>query len=205
MPSHFVPPLSDYALQFQGETRIGGKRMVTVSGECDTRQADALLASTEGGPRPTPEPEGFPEACFLSAAYDPDDRRFVYLSFGGFQPSYQFRQVDCSRDKFQTITNLAGLPAEVLTSLRGMSDLADHDAAFEGTDVVGPERLPSRRFVLAAVDVDRALVAVEHGGLGYNVEVWMFERLGGHWDGEPQWLSLEPRTSTQTLLHSACV
>jgi hypothetical protein len=127
------------------------------------------------------------------------------LSFGRFQPSYKFDQIDCNRANFRAITSMTDLPPEVLASLQGLSDLADHGAPFESTDLVGPERLPSRRFALAAVDDDRALVAVEHGGVGYNVEVWMFELRDGHWDGEPHWLVFEPPPSTQALLRTACL
>ncbi len=52
-----------------------------------------------------------------------------------------------------------------------------------------------RRFLVAGLDGDRALVAVERGGLGYGVEVTFFS----HTDGTPKieraWMLTEaPRT-----------
>ncbi len=200
---HVVPPLSAYVVHFQGETRAGGKRMVTLSAEC-TPAFDRVASPPAVDPAATPEPARVNDACFFSGAYDPDQRRYVDLTIGF--PAYEpFAQVDCGRDRFQAVTSLAALPAEVLSSLQGTSPLADSGAAFQVGDVVGPERLPMRRLAWAAVAVDRAVVAVQHGGFASGVDVWLFERQDGHWDGQPRWQGGEPPTSTQALLNTACL
>ena len=203
--SHVVPPLSDYTLRLQGETRIGGRRMVTVQGVCKRKPPVDPSAPADVTSAPAPAFGDASEACNLSAAYDADAGRFVYLSFDEPRLDPPAAQIDCTVDKFKVVTRLADLPPEMRGVLQGMSDLAEHGAPFQSSDFVGPERLPGRRFDLAAVGDERAVVAVEHGGLGYNIEVWLFERRDGHWEGEPRWLAFWRANSLQALLHPACV
>ena len=200
MPDHFVPPLSDHDLRVRGETRLGGKRMAMVSGQCKPG-ALAAAPTAPAGPGITPDP---PEACWFQAAYDTDLHRFVQLAFGGSWRLRELRQVDCGRGQFQPVTSLAGLAPEVRSSLQGLSDLADHGADFNPGDVIGPDSPPSRRFALAAVADDRALVAVEHGGVGLYREVWAFERRDGHWDGELRWHVGGLQDTVQALVDTAC-
>jgi len=57
---------------------------------------------------------------------------------------------------------------------------------------------PHRRFALAAVSPTRILVAVEHGGRGYFVELWEFEQNNGKWRGEErQAMSAVPNSSRE--------
>lgn len=200
--SHFVPPLSDYDLDVWGETGTGGKRMVSVSGTC--RKAPGAPSSPSLGGATTTPISASPAACYWSAAYDPDTRRFVYLSFDALHPDDPFEPVDCAHDKFEAVTRLADLPPEIRASLQSMSELGEYGARIQITDVAGPERLPKRRFDLAAVAVQRAVVAEEHGGYAYGTEAWLFERRDGHWEGGLWWSGFAPPNSLQALLHVAC-
>jgi hypothetical protein len=200
--SDVVPPLSDYTLRVHGETRQGGKRVVLVSGECDPTLHPVAAAPDEST---APSPAVSREGCYFRAAYDRDEGRFVQLSFDDLRTTYKLDRVDCSRDAFKAVSTLAGLAPDVLASLRGLSNLADSGGEINETDAIRDSRLPMRRFALAAVGSDRAVVAVEHGGMFRSAEVWLFERRAGHWDGEPRWRLGAAPDSLQALLHTACV
>jgi hypothetical protein len=51
-----------------------------------------------------------------------------------------------------------------------MEGIADRTGKYNSTDVVD-SRLPMRRFLIAGLDADSALLAIEHGGIGWRVEV----------------------------------
>jgi hypothetical protein len=73
--------------------------------------------------------------------------------------------------------SLADLPAVIRSRLGagrpGLSGVADRGRPFNATDVVRDE-LPMRRFLAAGRDGDTWLVALERGGRGYRVEVFLF-------------------------------
>src|SRR5579872_1831801 len=93
--------------------------------------------------------------------------------------------VEWSGHKLRGVRSLSGLPRNLQTTLdlgrAGLDGIADRDGKFNPTDVVD-SRLPMRRFLVAGLDGDQALVAVERGGLGYGVEVTFFS----HTDGTPK-------------------
>jgi len=74
------------------------------------------------------------------------------------------------------VRTLKDLPRPLQKSLgvgdTGMGGIADRGGAFNPTDVVDGAT-PSRRFLVAGLDDDTALVAVERGGLArYVVVTW---------------------------------
>ena len=78
---------------------------------------------------------------------------------------------------FHEVRTLADLPPRIQSALGatrpGIDGIADRDEPFNATDVVYNDH-PTRRFLTAGSDGDTWLVAVEHGGRGYNVEVSLF-------------------------------
>ena len=75
------------------------------------------------------------------------------------------------------VHSVAQIPALVRLSLGvdrpGLDGVADRGRPFNATDVVD-QRVPMRRFLVAGQDGDTWLVAIEHGGRGYSVEVFLF-------------------------------
>lgn len=57
----------------------------------------------------------------------------------------------------------------------GLHGIADRNGKYNPTDVVD-STLPMRRFVVAGMDGDTTLVAIEHGGLGWRVDVALFKK-----------------------------
>ena len=57
----------------------------------------------------------------------------------------------------------------------GMGGIADRNGKYNATDVVFFSH-PMRRFLIAGLDGDTTLVAIERGGIGWNVEVSLFNK-----------------------------
>ena len=78
---------------------------------------------------------------------------------------------------FQEVRALADLPAIIQSELGadrpGTGGVADRGRPFNVTDVV-KGNLPMRRLLAAGRNDDTWLVAVERGGRGYSVEVFLF-------------------------------
>jgi len=85
--------------------------------------------------------------------------------------------VEWSGHKLREVRSLSALPRNLQSTLdvgrSGLDGIADRDEKFNPTDVVD-SRLPMRRFLVAGLEDDSALVAIERGGLGYGVEVSLF-------------------------------
>ena len=75
------------------------------------------------------------------------------------------------------VSTLADLPSVIQSGLgasrSGLDGIADRGELFNATDVVDPT-LPMRRFLAAGRDRETWLVALERGGRGYGVEVFLF-------------------------------
>lgn len=88
------------------------------------------------------------------------------------------------------VRNLESLPKTVQDALSveatGLMGIADRGGRFNVTDVVNP-KLPMRRFLLAGVDGDSALVAIEHGGRGYRIEATLYIETKGKLVARRQW------------------
>lgn len=122
-------------------------------------------------------------------------------------PAFAAGKIDCSGISFSEARSLVELPGEVGallgTGRRGSEGIADRGAKFNATDVILDEQLPWRRFGLAAVSASCILVAVEHGGRGYSVELWAFARSGDRWRGEQrQSIFSVPRSMQELIAHA---
>jgi len=78
------------------------------------------------------------------------------------------------------VRTLADLPPTIQAGLEvgrpGLFGVADRGRPFNVTDVVD-SKLPMRRFLAAGRDGDTWLVALEEGGRGYSVQVFLFSAL----------------------------
>ena len=83
------------------------------------------------------------------------------------------------------VTSLAGLPAPLRALLpsrsSGLDGIADRGNRFNATDVAD-RTLPSRRFTLAAVSRDCALIAIEYGGIARIFEIAEYHWVQGRWN-----------------------
>jgi TPR repeat protein len=90
----------------------------------------------------------------------------------------------CYGAKFSEVDLLSDLPSQVKQLLgideKGLSGIAERGKPYNVTDAVD-EKLPMRRFSIAAVSSDCILVAYEQGGIGYNVSLKIFLRDGAEW------------------------
>lgn len=102
---------------------------------------------------------------------------------------------------FHEVHSLAQLPAVIRSRLGagrpGLSGVADRGSPFNATDVVRDD-LPMRRFLAAGRAGDTWLVALERGGRGYRVEVFLYSER----DTAPKqrWVLLgNPKTLTEVV------
>jgi len=96
------------------------------------------------------------------------------------------------------VRTLSALPQSIQAVLgvgnAGLAGIADRDGKYNVTDVVD-SRLPMRRLLVAGVDNEAALVAIEHGGWGWGVEVTLFSDTGRSATVQQAWTLFEsPRT-----------
>lgn len=80
--------------------------------------------------------------------------------------------------------SLSALPREVRNLFDRDGGMADRGGAFNSSDVVR-KGVPMRRFAVAGVAPGFALIAVEHGGFAYRVEVHEFTKTDGKWTMGP--------------------
>ena len=134
---------------------------------------------------------------------------FIVALLNDTVSAYAAEKIDCSGIAFLEVRSLAELPAEVGTLLGkdrpGFAGIAEHNGKFNLTDALlpGKEKLPFRRFSLAAVSTNCILVAVEHGGIAYSVELWAFERSHSQWRGEQRESIFNVPLSLQELIAHA--
>ncbi len=97
--------------------------------------------------------------------------------------------------EFAEVGSLALLPAAIQDSLgarrAGAEGIAERGARFNTTDVVQPG-LPMRRFVIAGLAPDAAIVAYERGGRGYSVGIMLFKWSGSHIQRVRTWTTYDP-------------
>jgi hypothetical protein len=83
------------------------------------------------------------------------------------------------------IESLTGLPAPLRALLppvaHGPDGIADRGGRFNATDV-GDGTLPRRRFSLAAVSGDCAVIATEYGGIAHGFEIAEYHLVQGRWN-----------------------
>ena len=90
-------------------------------------------------------------------------------------PAFAVEPSICYEEKFSEALSMSIFPSQVIKSLKGISD---RGAPFNSGDVGGPT---PPRVNMAAVSENCILVAVEHGGMGYGVDLWIFLRNGSNW------------------------
>ena len=87
-----------------------------------------------------------------------------------------------------------GVQAVLGVGISGLEGIADRNGKYNPTDTVDPT-LPMRRFLIAGLDADSALVAVEHGGFGWGGEVALFSNTNSKPVAEREWTLFEaPKT-----------
>jgi hypothetical protein len=80
----------------------------------------------------------------------------------------------------RTLKELPQGVREGLGTRDGMAGIADRGEDFNPSDVLTATR-PSRRFMIAGVDADRALVAFEQGGIALRIVAVIWSNVGGTW------------------------
>jgi hypothetical protein len=112
----------------------------------------------------------------------------------------------CTGRTLTEVKAVAGIPPDVYALLggsgTGLDGIADRGGKFNSTDVVD-KALPMRRFVLAGSSSNCVAVALEHGGRGHSIELWVFSRNEGTWLGERQGRFKVPPRSLKELTHNA--
>lgn len=197
-----VPLLSAFDVQLLPVVTRGGPQVLVI-GLCDPVRAAGPLSRPVGDGSALPDPP-HPQVCSFDGGYDPHHHRFVMLSFQLQELLHKSDPLsECNHGDFQAVTHLADLPPDILASLEGKGALADNGEALQAGDAIRMPGPSTRRFALAEIDPDRAIVAVEEGG-NYHVDVWLFQRSDGHWWGEPHWHGSGRPNSGQDLLSQVC-
>ncbi len=111
----------------------------------------------------------------------------------------------CATASYSEARSLAQLPQPVRALLKtdshGLAELTDRGGSFNAGDVGGG---PRRRFILAAVGTERIYVAIEHGGIGYSVELWSLESGKDGWQGKQTSSVFDPPHSLKELISLVC-
>jgi hypothetical protein len=112
----------------------------------------------------------------------------------------------CNGQTLTEVKAISGIPADVYALLggsgTGLDGIADRGGKFNATNVVD-KALPMRRFVLAGSSSDCVAIALEHGGRGRSIDLWVFSRNAGTWLGERRGRFKAPPKSLKELTHSA--
>ena len=105
----------------------------------------------------------------------------VVLAGGACATGPVSKRLEWQGHVLREVRSVTQIPAVLQSSLGvgrpGLEGVAERGQPFNSTDMVD-ERLPMRRFFVAGRDSDTWLVALEHGGRGYRVEVFLFEGPG---------------------------
>jgi hypothetical protein len=105
-------------------------------------------------------------------------------TLGALIPALGIGADRCAARAASEIHSLSGLPATLRAVLppaaHGSEGIADTDAPFNATDVVD-HTLPRRRFTLAAVSGDCAVIAIEFGGYTHGFEISEYHLARGGW------------------------
>jgi hypothetical protein len=121
------------------------------------------------------------------------------------KPSEPIREVRLADRTLHEVTTLRALPASVQKTIGvgkpGLEGIADRGDRYNSTDVI-LFNWPMRRFAVAGLDNDFALVAVEHGGRGWHVDILQFSEIGAKAKLVQRWIPLTtdaPRTLPEML------
>ena len=104
---------------------------------------------------------------------------------------------------FREVTTVTALPPSLRTALgvdkSGLDGIADVTGRYNKTDVVD-SKLPMLRFVVAGIDSNAELIAVEHGGLGWRVYVTLFSNITKKPVPDQTWTLFESTRSLRNLV-----
>jgi hypothetical protein len=113
-------------------------------------------------------------------------------------------RIEWAGHALREVRTLKDLPPGVQTVLDvgspGLDGIADRNGKYNPTDVVD-SRLPMRRFLIAGQDAEAALVAIEHGGLGWRVEVALFSYTDRKATVERRWTLFESPNTLRDLVN----
>jgi hypothetical protein len=130
---------------------------------------------------------------------------FAILAFSSACEPKATTSVAWNGREFVEVGSLALLPAAIQDELgaqrAGAEGIAERGARFNTTDVVEPG-LPMRRFVVAGVAPDAALVAYERGGRGYSVGILLYTWSGSRVQRVRTWTTYEPPDGLAGLIQS---
>jgi hypothetical protein len=115
------------------------------------------------------------------------------------------KTVEWQGHALREVRSVTQIPAVLQSSLGvarpGLEGVANRGQPFNPTDMVD-EHLPMRRFLAAGRDGDTWLVALEHGGRGYRVEVFLFVGPGSA--PKQKWVLLDrPKTLGEVVRNMA--
>ena len=82
---------------------------------------------------------------------------------------------------------------------QGLEGIADRNEKFNVTDVIDPT-LPMRRFAVAGLSSKSAIVAVERGGRGYNVQILLIPLKSAGEEISETWVLFKKPTTLRALL-----
>jgi hypothetical protein len=113
-------------------------------------------------------------------------------------PENRQETVEWAGHALREVSTLGALPPGLQAVLgvgnHGLDGIADRDGKYNPTDVVD-SKLPMRRFLVAGLDHDAALIAIEHGGRGWRVDVSLYSNIGRTATVERTWTLFDsPRT-----------
>lgn len=131
------------------------------------------------------------------------NRRQALVCMSLLASSTWARSADWNKLHFTEVRTLAALPAPARQALSadgsGTTGIAEKGARYNSTDVLNPA-LPRRRFLVAGVDGDNALIALEIGGRGRHVEAYLVQPEQGYPVIKDQWsFNSTPKTLAALL------
>lgn len=126
------------------------------------------------------------------------------LSLAGAGAASASDTASCDASAYSEVKSLSDLPSEVRAAIRkdslGLDDLADRGEDFAVGCIGGPHR----RLALAAASEQRIFIAIEHGGIAYFVEEWVFEKDAKGWHGHHMRDEDKPPKSAAELIAALC-
>ena len=128
--------------------------------------------------------------------------RIVALGVGGLLLANTAFAAQQQAAGWSSVASLASLPAEVSKYLRDSNAPADRGGAYNESWIV-QAGVPSTRFVMAAINGNEAIVAIEHGGRGHGINTYAFRQQNQHWQPVEQGrVALDARLLTADTLVS---
>lgn len=126
------------------------------------------------------------------------------LAFSTACTSREPSEVQWRGQSFREVRTIKSLPLPIQNALgvgrSGLEGIADRGGRFNKTDAILDATLPFRRFAVAGLSSEAALVAVEHGGRGYNVVVFLIPLASSDAKPKETWTLFEKPKSLKELV-----